>query len=121
MHRVDTYFKIFQNKKIFGADRILIRQQIFVELVVELTNTVFVNSTNTSTNIETAILITFFKVRNRFRMEEIRLYDSPFKELADQVHLERFKSWLLSKKYMMTLIILGIFLCRTIFYCLQVI
>ena len=39
------------------------------------------------------MLITFFKVRNRFRMEEIRLYDSPFKELADQVHLERFKSW----------------------------
>ena len=25
------------------------------------------------------------QVRNRFRMEEIRLYDSPFKELADQV------------------------------------
>ena len=28
---------------------------------------------------------TFQQVRNRFRMEEIRLYDSPFKELADQV------------------------------------
>ena len=27
----------------------------------------------------------FQQVRNRFRMEEIRLYDSPFKELADQV------------------------------------
>ena len=37
------------------------------------------------------MLITFFKVRNRFRMEEIRLYDSPFKELADQVHL--LTSW----------------------------
>ena len=63
---------------------------IFVDIVVELNQIQFVNSTNTSTNIETAMLITFFKVRNRFRMEEIRLYDSPFKELADQVQLERF-------------------------------
>ena len=54
------------------------------------------------------MLITFFKVRNRFRMEEIRLYDSPFKELADQVHLEILNlglndTRLLSKQYLMTI------------------
>ena len=42
---------------------------IFVDIVVELTNTVFVNSTNTSTNIETVMLST----DNLVKLKELKL------------------------------------------------